>query len=208
MYRITRFMLAPLAVSILLSAGCVNYAGINHQGKLLSLGEASSDSLKDTLPPAAWPRSDWWATLGDPRLGALIALGVLVVWWLPLVLAVVLAEVADGSLDAKGVAHYTDNKFEAGETPVKELKPNGPPSTPPNSSTGSAAMASTPAAKSSGPTSTATWPRSISTRSIPPITRPKPMPSKRQVWPWLASSTTASTWSATAKAAPGIQSWA
>jgi hypothetical protein len=33
-------------------------------------------------------------------------------------------------VDAKGVAHYTDNKFEAGETPVKELKPNGPPSTP------------------------------------------------------------------------------
>src|SRR5471032_2552056 len=72
MYRITRFMLAPLAVSIMLAAGCVNYAGIDHQGKLLSLDQASSNSLKDTLPPANWPRADWWTSLGDPRLGALI----------------------------------------------------------------------------------------------------------------------------------------
>ena len=72
MYRITRFMLAPLAVSILLSAGCVNYAGIDHQGKLLAVGDAPSDSLKDKLPPAQWPRADWWTSLGDPRLGALI----------------------------------------------------------------------------------------------------------------------------------------
>lgn len=72
MYRITRFMLAPLAASILLTAGCVNYAGINHQGQLLSIDQASSNSLKDTLPPANWPRADWWSSLGDPRLGALI----------------------------------------------------------------------------------------------------------------------------------------
>ncbi|NVM75544.1 hypothetical protein FHW83_001324 [Duganella sp. SG902] len=31
-------------------------------------------------------------------------------------------------VDDKGVVHYSDNKFEAGEAPVKELKPNGPPS--------------------------------------------------------------------------------
>lgn len=72
MYRITRFMLAPLAASILLTAGCVNYAGIDHQGKLLSIDQASSNRLKDTLPPANWPRADWWSSLGDPRLGALI----------------------------------------------------------------------------------------------------------------------------------------
>lgn len=72
MYRITRFMLAPLAASILLTAGCVNYAGIDHQGQLLSIDQASSNSLKDTLPPANWPRADWWSSLGDPRLGALI----------------------------------------------------------------------------------------------------------------------------------------
>lgn len=72
MYRITRFMLAPLAVSIMFAAGCVNYAGIDHQGQLLSIDQASSNSLKDTLPPANWPRADWWSALGDPRLGALI----------------------------------------------------------------------------------------------------------------------------------------
>ncbi|QJI42495.1 efflux transporter outer membrane subunit [Pseudomonas sp. ADAK2] len=72
MYRITRFMLAPLAASILLTAGCVNYAGIDHQGQMLSIDQASSNSLKDTLPPANWPRTDWWSSLGDPRLGALI----------------------------------------------------------------------------------------------------------------------------------------
>ncbi|MGF6206309.1 efflux transporter outer membrane subunit [Pseudomonas frederiksbergensis] len=72
MYRITRFMLAPLAASILLTAGCVNYAGIDHKGQMLSIDQASSNSLKDTLPPANWPRADWWSSLGDPRLGALI----------------------------------------------------------------------------------------------------------------------------------------
>jgi len=30
-------------------------------------------------------------------------------------------------VDAKGIAHYTDNKFEAGEAAVMELKVNGPP---------------------------------------------------------------------------------
>ncbi|TFW17200.1 DUF4124 domain-containing protein [Duganella callida] len=30
-------------------------------------------------------------------------------------------------VDAKGVVHYTDNKFEAGAAPVSELKPNGAP---------------------------------------------------------------------------------
>ncbi|WP_095055554.1 efflux transporter outer membrane subunit [Pseudomonas sp. Irchel s3b2] len=72
MYRITRFMLAPLAVSILMAAGCVNYAGIDHQGTLLSVDDLHSKTLQDTLPPANWPRADWWTSLGDPRLGALI----------------------------------------------------------------------------------------------------------------------------------------
>ena len=72
MHSITRLMLAPLAASILLAAGCVNYAGIDHQGKLLAVGDAPSDSLKDKLPLAQWPRADWWTSLGDPRLGALI----------------------------------------------------------------------------------------------------------------------------------------
>lgn len=31
-------------------------------------------------------------------------------------------------VDAKGVTHYSDNKYEAGATPVIELKPNGAPS--------------------------------------------------------------------------------
>lgn len=72
MYRITRLMLAPLAVSIALAAGCVNYAGIDHQGSLLSVDDLHSKTLQDTLPPANWPRADWWTSLGDPRLGALI----------------------------------------------------------------------------------------------------------------------------------------
>lgn len=33
-------------------------------------------------------------------------------------------------VDAKGVVHYTDNKFEAGDAPITTLKPNTPPAKP------------------------------------------------------------------------------
>ncbi|OLF53098.1 efflux transporter outer membrane subunit [Pseudomonas chlororaphis] len=63
--------LVLLAMSL---AGCANYSGLNTQGvsldaKTLKAGQSLNGV---TLSPAAWPKSDWWKSLGDPQLDGLI----------------------------------------------------------------------------------------------------------------------------------------
>ncbi len=67
----TRVSLVLLAMSL---AGCANYSGLNPQGvsldaKTLKAGQSLNGV---TLSPAAWPKSDWWKSLGDPQLDGLI----------------------------------------------------------------------------------------------------------------------------------------
>ncbi|RON08646.1 multidrug RND transporter [Pseudomonas brassicacearum] len=55
-------------------AGCASYSGLNTQGvsldaKTLKAGQSLNGV---TLSPAAWPKSDWWKSLGDPQLDGLI----------------------------------------------------------------------------------------------------------------------------------------
>ncbi|AZD30596.1 efflux transporter outer membrane subunit [Pseudomonas chlororaphis] len=67
----SRFSLVLLAMSL---AGCANYSGLTTEGvsldaKSLKAGQSLSGV---TLSPAAWPKSDWWKSLGDPQLDGLI----------------------------------------------------------------------------------------------------------------------------------------
>ena len=66
-----RLSLVLLAMSL---AGCANYSGLPTEGvsldaKSLKAGQSLSGV---TLSPAAWPKSDWWKSLGDPQLDGLI----------------------------------------------------------------------------------------------------------------------------------------
>ncbi|EJL06953.1 MULTISPECIES: efflux transporter outer membrane subunit [Pseudomonas] len=66
-----RLSLVLLAMSL---AGCANYSGLTTEGvsldaKSLKAGQSLSGV---TLSPAAWPKSDWWKSLGDPQLDDLI----------------------------------------------------------------------------------------------------------------------------------------
>ena len=66
-----RFSLVLLAMSL---AGCANYSGLTTEGvsldaKSLKAGQSLGGV---TLSPAAWPKSDWWKSLGDPQLDGLI----------------------------------------------------------------------------------------------------------------------------------------
>ncbi|MFW0753821.1 efflux transporter outer membrane subunit [Pseudomonas sp. H11T01] len=63
--------LVLLAMSL---AGCASYSGLNTEGvsldaKNLKAGQSLSGV---TLSPAAWPKSDWWKSLGDSQLDGLI----------------------------------------------------------------------------------------------------------------------------------------
>ncbi len=63
--------LVLLAMSL---AGCASYSGLTTEGvsldaKNLKAGQSLSGV---TLSPAAWPKSDWWKSLGDPQLDGLI----------------------------------------------------------------------------------------------------------------------------------------
>ena len=63
--------LVLLAMSL---AGCASYSGLDTEGvsldaKNLKAGQSLSGV---TLSPAAWPKSDWWKSLGDPQLDGLI----------------------------------------------------------------------------------------------------------------------------------------
>ncbi|EXF96560.1 multidrug RND transporter [Pseudomonas fluorescens HK44] len=67
----TRVSLVLVAMSL---AGCASYSGLNTQGvsldaKTLKAGQSLNGV---TLSPAAWPKSDWWKSLGDPQLDGLI----------------------------------------------------------------------------------------------------------------------------------------
>src|SRR5450830_1079895 len=55
-------------------AGCASYSGLNTEGVSLEAKDLkAAQSLKGvTLSPAAWPKSDWWKSLGDPQLDGLI----------------------------------------------------------------------------------------------------------------------------------------
>ncbi|SDZ52345.1 efflux transporter outer membrane subunit [Pseudomonas sp. NFIX28] len=67
----TRLSLVLLAMSL---AGCANYSGLKTEGVSLDAQSLQAgQSLNGvTLSPAAWPRSDWWKSLGDPQLDGLI----------------------------------------------------------------------------------------------------------------------------------------
>ena len=63
-----------LVLSAMILAGCANYSGLDTQGQNLDVkGLKVGQSLNGvTLSPAAWPKSDWWTSLGDPQLDGLI----------------------------------------------------------------------------------------------------------------------------------------
>ncbi len=68
-----RTSLSVLALALSL-AGCASYEGLSTSGKRLSTAElqAGKTLAGVTLSPAAWPKSDWWRSLGDPQLDGLI----------------------------------------------------------------------------------------------------------------------------------------
>ncbi|PIB53965.1 efflux transporter outer membrane subunit [Pseudomonas sp. 2822-17] len=55
-------------------AGCANYSGLDTQGQRLDANTLQTgQSLSGvSLSNAAWPRADWWKSLGDPQLDGLI----------------------------------------------------------------------------------------------------------------------------------------
>jgi NodT family efflux transporter outer membrane factor (OMF) lipoprotein len=66
-----RFGWALLALSL---AGCASYSGLDTQGISLDADKLRAEqSLKAvTLSQAAWPKRDWWKSLGDSQLDGLI----------------------------------------------------------------------------------------------------------------------------------------
>lgn len=66
-------LVAACAVAVLLGA-CASSRGLKPSGHLLPVGSLHSErSLAGApLTPAAWPADDWWTTLGDPQLDALV----------------------------------------------------------------------------------------------------------------------------------------
>jgi NodT family efflux transporter outer membrane factor (OMF) lipoprotein len=69
-----RIPLTALFATTLL-AGCASSRGLSPEGRLLDAGSLHGErTLGATqLSPAAWPAGDWWNSLGDTRLDALIA---------------------------------------------------------------------------------------------------------------------------------------
>jgi NodT family efflux transporter outer membrane factor (OMF) lipoprotein len=67
------FLYTPLLLA-LMAAGCANMHGLAPEGKLFeSTSLASEKSLSGVrLSEAAWPAADWWHSLGDPQLDAVI----------------------------------------------------------------------------------------------------------------------------------------
>ncbi|ANB19405.1 Efflux transporter, outer membrane factor lipoprotein, NodT family [Dokdonella koreensis DS-123] len=67
--------LAMLVLPLVLAAGCASTHGLRPEGRLRdpdSLAARSSLGQVE-VSAAAWPRRDWWRSLGDPQLDALIA---------------------------------------------------------------------------------------------------------------------------------------
>jgi NodT family efflux transporter outer membrane factor (OMF) lipoprotein len=66
----TGLSLVLLAMTL---AGCANYSGLNTEGVSLEAKNLKAgQSLSGVKSPAAWPKSDWWTSLGDPQLDGLI----------------------------------------------------------------------------------------------------------------------------------------
>ncbi|WP_130889185.1 efflux transporter outer membrane subunit [Pseudomonas sp. Sample_21] len=63
-----------LLLSAMILAGCANYSGLDTEGQRLDAKSLKTAQSLDgiTLSPAAWPKSDWWSSLGDPQLDGLI----------------------------------------------------------------------------------------------------------------------------------------
>ncbi|MCD7098978.1 efflux transporter outer membrane subunit [Stenotrophomonas sp. MMGLT7] len=70
--RPARALAVPLLALAL--AGCASSRGLQPQGRLLDADrlQASGTFSQVRLTPAAWPDSQWWRTLGDARLDALV----------------------------------------------------------------------------------------------------------------------------------------
>ncbi|MFJ4195916.1 efflux transporter outer membrane subunit [Pseudomonas sp. NPDC089534] len=63
-----------LLLSAMILAGCANYSGLETEGVRLDAKSLKAGQSLDgvTLSSAAWPKSDWWTSLGDPQLDGLI----------------------------------------------------------------------------------------------------------------------------------------
>ncbi|WP_313520002.1 TolC family protein, partial [Pseudomonas sp.] len=68
-----RLSLSALCIALAL-AGCASSRGLQPQGALLDAASLRSQNTlaAERLTPASWPRADWWNSLGDARLDALI----------------------------------------------------------------------------------------------------------------------------------------
>ncbi|WP_213875897.1 efflux transporter outer membrane subunit [Pseudomonas sp. dw_358] len=68
---VRRLSVLSLAVSL---ASCANFHGLTPGSKGLDAKtlQAGQSLNGITLSPAAWPKSDWWTSLGDPQLDGLI----------------------------------------------------------------------------------------------------------------------------------------
>ncbi len=68
------FLAAATALTLAL-AGCVSSGGLHPDGTPTDPASLKADRSVAgfNLSPAAWPSTDWWTGLGDPRLDALIA---------------------------------------------------------------------------------------------------------------------------------------
>ncbi|TRX75686.1 efflux transporter outer membrane subunit [Pseudomonas mangiferae] len=72
----SRATLASLAAALAL-AGCVSSQGLHPQGRLTDPAALRTEhTYAGPLSPAAWPRGDWWNSLGDARLDGLIREGL------------------------------------------------------------------------------------------------------------------------------------
>jgi NodT family efflux transporter outer membrane factor (OMF) lipoprotein len=68
-----RTSLSLVFVALVL-AGCANSKGLNTEGVGIDANslQASQSLAGVNLSPAAWPRRDWWTSLGDPQLDGMI----------------------------------------------------------------------------------------------------------------------------------------
>ncbi|MBS0464956.1 MAG: efflux transporter outer membrane subunit [Proteobacteria bacterium] len=70
-------LLRPLATAVLAVAlaGCVSTRGLQPQATLAAPErlQVSNTLAGATLTPAAWPQTDWWKSLGDAQLDALVS---------------------------------------------------------------------------------------------------------------------------------------
>ncbi|WP_286790361.1 MULTISPECIES: efflux transporter outer membrane subunit [unclassified Pseudomonas] len=68
-----KYPLSALAIALVLS-GCASPTGLHTDGRALDAASLHSEQTVagSALSPAAWPKSDWWNTLGDRQLDSLI----------------------------------------------------------------------------------------------------------------------------------------